>query len=482
MRTLRRVVFYVFLAAYVLGAPAMILYAFGFWFRPGEAGALQRTGLIVIETAPPGAQVFLGGRRYARRTPTVIRHIAPGEYALRLARPDYQPWEAAVVVEKEKAVVLDHILLAPTMPAFRLCDTNRFEELDPGPAPDHLLLSRGTRAGDLWAWSMSEDRARPLLAAGHPLEGARVERRFVEEGGAQVVLHLVSRDGPAYLRVDLDDDTADPEDLTPMFPVDPGDIAWDPREPDMLFALVGARVNRIDLDRRAIYPAILDGIRSLAIRRDRVYATTVSNTFIRARADGTDLEDAGPAPARHRSLWRAPEAVRVLPVDAGTSLFLDATGGLFANIEPFVLSEPRVLGVSPGVTDDSRIVWDAHRVGRIDFTSGVFTTNRPQARVEWFHESERAFAQAFPVYDGSHLLLVGDGRADLVPLAPAGSGPARPLTAIARDTLAAYVEDEGLLYFLAPETRRLVELRVIPERGLLPVRPREPDPRAEERP
>lgn len=467
MRTLRRIVFYLFLAVYAVAAPATILFAFGFSIRPGQPTPFVRTGLIVLDTVPPGARVFVGGRRFTWRTPTTIRNLAPGDYAVRLSVPGHLAWENTVRVEAEKATVLNRILLPPETPEVRTCDPSRFESLDPTPGPETLLLSRGTRAGDLWVWSADEDRARTVLPRGHPLEGARIARQFTMTGSPRVLLQTESSDGITYLWIDIEDADEAPADVTALFPVPPDELAWDTRDPDTLFVLANGQASRLNLDARAIYPGVLGGVTSLAVHRDRLYALNRSNQFLRARFDGEGAEPAGRAPAEVKSLWRSPAPYRIQPLDADTTLFIGHEGSLYANIEPFVLAERGVLGFEISEEDDSILVWDSHRLGRVTVEAVLFGTNRPQARLQWLQETARPFDQAFRVFGGSHILIAGDGRAELLPLAEAGGGPPRFLSSIARDTRVSYNDRTGLLHFLAPETRLLTELRVAPDHTLL---------------
>jgi hypothetical protein len=103
MRTLRRVLFYAFLALYLVATPLTILYSLGYLVRPGHEHGFVKSGLISLGTTPEGARVYVGHSRYTRRTPTVIRDLLPGTYNVRLTLDGHQPWQGLVRVEAEKA-------------------------------------------------------------------------------------------------------------------------------------------------------------------------------------------------------------------------------------------------------------------------------------------------------------------------------------------------------------------------------------------
>ena len=113
MRRVRNVVFLLFVAVYLVSCPLILLQAFGYSLAPGMEEGIVKTGLVYLDTTPPGATVYVGRRRYTGTTPTILRGLRPGAYDLRLGLPGYQTWARTVSVEAEKSTVLDRILLLP---------------------------------------------------------------------------------------------------------------------------------------------------------------------------------------------------------------------------------------------------------------------------------------------------------------------------------------------------------------------------------
>lgn len=78
--------------AAVLLLAAILVFVFILWPRGGKA-------LILINTDPTGAEVFLGSKSLGRSP--VAKNIAPGSYSLRIEKEGYQPHEESIDVDKE---------------------------------------------------------------------------------------------------------------------------------------------------------------------------------------------------------------------------------------------------------------------------------------------------------------------------------------------------------------------------------------------
>jgi hypothetical protein len=52
-------------------------------------------GVLVVESLPPGAEVFVDGKAVGT-TPLVLARVDAGEHAVRLEREGYRRWSASV--------------------------------------------------------------------------------------------------------------------------------------------------------------------------------------------------------------------------------------------------------------------------------------------------------------------------------------------------------------------------------------------------
>lgn len=468
MQALRKVCFYLFLVLYVVATPLVILYALGYQIRPGQPQALVRTGLISIGSASEGARVFLGSSRYRWKTPTVLRDLKPGDYALRLTLRDHQPWSGTVRVEAEKATVLDHVLLLPNPLVIRRTSTNRYATLYPQPGEQEFLVATGPRAGELAVCDTLRATVKPVLAENDPFAEARLlQLQLVNENPCLLLIaELNGRTTYGWRRLDVEKDPT--ADISGLFPVAPDAIRWDVRERDDVFTLVSGRVHRLDLDDRALYPDVLQEIQSLATDRGDLIVLDRSNRLYRTSRDGERKpERLGLSPAQANLAWIAQTGYTLLPVDDRVVFLHNTEGQLFVNQPPYELLTRGYRGLLPHPRGASALVWDQHRLGRYAYEE----TDRPRAApplgVQWFHTSPRALDQVFWCHDASHVLVAGDGWVDLLAVSPDDTAPARTLIAYEPGTSVFYSERAGALYYLEPRTRHLMELQLLPRFDLM---------------
>lgn len=468
MRTLRRILFYAFLALYLVATPLTILYSLGYLVRPGHEHGFVKSGLISLGTTPAGARVYVGHSRYTRRTPTVIRDLLPGTYNVRLTLAGHQPWQGQVRVEAERATVLDDLVLLPQNLAPTVLDPQPFESLAPGPVPDLVLLGRGDTVAGQWIYDADDEHLRPLVPTNGAGPEARVKRRFLVEDSPRALLELAGEGPDRYLWCRLDKADA-AEDVSALLPEPPEQVTWDRRSADELFVLRGGEVSRIDLDDRAIYPGVLSRVLSIGVHRERLYALDQSNRFFRVNREGRNLERAGKAPSEVRTFWGSHTGYGLRFVDDDRVLFVGDDGEVYANQEPYLLVERGARGLLPHPREQRLLLWDRRRLGWIDLEPEP--GDRPgtaAARLPWRHESDQPIQHAAWVHGGSHVVYAAGGQLYLLAFERGGGPPARALAPCHDRLPFVFSERSGRLYYLDP-ARRLNALRILPRQDLLPL-------------
>ena len=463
MHLLRKVLFYFFVLLYLVVTPLVILYALGYQLRPGQEQALVRAGVLSLDTTPGGARIYLGSSRYRWKTPTVLHDLKPGDYPIRVTLRDHQPWSASVRVAEEKATVLDHLLLLPNPLLIRRTSTNRYITLYPTPVGPNFLLGTGPHAGELVLCDTARALVHSLLPADDAFGAARLQRLH-QVADNPCLLIEAKQDGRnvfGWRRLDVEKENT--TDITSLLPAPPEFLTWDVRERDDLFTLEQGRVSRIDLDDRAVYPDVLQGVRALAPYRGDLLVLDQSNRFFRINRDGKGKPETlgqGPVDATR-------PGYTVYPLNDEVVLFGGPTGDLLVNREPYQLLDQQLRGLALHPGEEVAAIWDARRVG----TYAYRYTNREDkvlsAGIDWQYTSPHPIDQVFWCHDASHLLLAGAGQLDLLALPSAGGPSVRPLIRYAPGTAVFYSERAGAAYYLEPDTRHLMELQLLPRRELL---------------
>lgn len=148
----RNIIFYVFLAAFLIIAPLLVLYTAGYRYNAGS-GQVIRTGVLSVSTVPRGATILLDNKTLKRDTPYVIKHMNPGTYLLTLEKEDYHTWSGEVEVPSGETTTVHNVLLLRDAPAELLFEQPTAEiTLSPdGDQVAYLLGSAGQQ--EIWLYS-----------------------------------------------------------------------------------------------------------------------------------------------------------------------------------------------------------------------------------------------------------------------------------------------------------------------------------------
>ncbi len=149
--------FIAFIVLFVFITFFVSLYAIGYSFTrrwpPRFDQVFQKTGMLILDSEPTGAVIYLNGDRKRRSvlldlgrnditTPVKIKNLIPGEYALRLEKEGYWPLEKKVYITSGQTTFAeDFILFKRSLPMnLALCTP---QALSLSPDNKNLLLTGG---------------------------------------------------------------------------------------------------------------------------------------------------------------------------------------------------------------------------------------------------------------------------------------------------------------------------------------------------
>lgn len=125
-KRIRAWLFMAFIGLFVIGTTLISLYASGYkinlGWSPKTGRLLIKTGMIIIDSQPSGATVYLNNEPQSIfslnpwhdqniTTTAKLRNIPPGEYDLRLEKKGYLPWSKKIKVAPNQATTLTDINL-----------------------------------------------------------------------------------------------------------------------------------------------------------------------------------------------------------------------------------------------------------------------------------------------------------------------------------------------------------------------------------
>jgi len=468
MQRFRRLVFSAFVVLYLLLCPLTILYALGYVLQPGEQ-RFVKTGLISLSTAPSGASVYVGNRRYARQTPTTIRALLPGEYTVRLSRKPYQPWVRTVRVESEKASVFEHVLLIPQAWSRRTALPGPWVGLTAMPGTRFLLLAGGDMLQDLVVYDTRQERSWLLLPPGSPW-GPLHLTALTPITDEPVLVIQGELDGHDYvLWIDIRAREARVE-LLSMTPLLRGGAR---------VQLAGTRHHLVYLDGANLLelkptgvdePRLLaSSVRGFGVVQRKLYVLTETGVLYRLDVDGQRAEIVTDDAALRSLVTVARGVVTISGVSTDLLVMQDEIGAVWSAVHGERLVDRGVQGMAWAADRQRLLVWTREAVGIIDWShvESDEETRVPPA-VQWVLRDGRGVSDAWWVYEDSHVLIHEGETLSLVEVDASGSRRRATVADATRKSRAAYLEETGTLHYLEPKTNALTAVTVLPEHAVAP--------------
>lgn len=106
----RKIITLLFFAVFAVTAPAVILYTGGYRYN-WKKNHFEKTGLIQLDSDPQEATIILNGVKQKRRTPATLAKLLPDEYAVRLEKSGFLPWQKTLTVRSGETTFAKDVTL-----------------------------------------------------------------------------------------------------------------------------------------------------------------------------------------------------------------------------------------------------------------------------------------------------------------------------------------------------------------------------------
>jgi hypothetical protein len=118
----RRILYSLFILIFLIATPLISLYATG--YKIGGDFKIQKTGALIIDTEPPGAQIFLNSKLQKKflkniftkndkylLSPVKIKNLKPGDYDIYLELNGYWPWQKKLTINPGQSTYIEDVNL-----------------------------------------------------------------------------------------------------------------------------------------------------------------------------------------------------------------------------------------------------------------------------------------------------------------------------------------------------------------------------------
>lgn len=118
----RRILYILFILLFCILTPLISFYASGYKLSSGLK--IQKTGILIIDTEPEGAKIFLNEKIQQKfinkifrdddkyiSTPVKIKNIIPGEYDVKISKHGYWDWQKKLSIKPGESTYIEDITL-----------------------------------------------------------------------------------------------------------------------------------------------------------------------------------------------------------------------------------------------------------------------------------------------------------------------------------------------------------------------------------
>ncbi|MFQ5953176.1 MAG: PEGA domain-containing protein [Candidatus Omnitrophota bacterium] len=470
MQLLRKILFYTFAVIYITVCPLVILYAFGYIYKPGTKEGILKTGLIYLSTAPAGATIYMGNSRYTQKTPTIIQELLPGSYPIKVALEDYLPWTQTVPVEAEKATVLDKVLLLPREWKSKELIPGRVQDIIAVPGTDFFLAKKGMKAEDVLVCDYEKGKAWPLLGPGSPFRESKVLSYYTSKKSPSLLLRVSSARKEKFLWIELKENGGVAKDITNLFQMTPVQVKWLPGQ-DYIFVLYAGRLDRVDVASGAVYPEYVLDVRGFDLFDGKIYVLKKDNTFLVMDSDKKTEKMLLGDQKIGDSIFRDKGHYNVEVLSEELILFLGENGALLANRLPYRFVGKGVRGMEFDPKGERVLIWSKDRIGVLDFsaekTGNVGFEKGPA--LAWVYTQGKDIGQASWVYEASHILFRDSSNISLIEIEGYGEFKIDPVFKVNEKSSVFYSDKTGEMYFSDATSGELFSVVIMPEESLIPL-------------
>lgn len=153
----RRIVYITFIAIFLLITPVIILYTAGYRYN-FQKHKIQKTGIFILKSEPVGASVYLNGKLRSETTPARIANLLPGDYAIKIEKENFYPWQKNLPMESRLTTFAENIFLFKKNLPLEVVETgSEFFSLSPN-GQKMVYLKKQETGNEVWLLNLKNSQ------------------------------------------------------------------------------------------------------------------------------------------------------------------------------------------------------------------------------------------------------------------------------------------------------------------------------------
>lgn len=402
---------YVFaILAMVLGSIFLVAMAQGYRYD-FLTGQIKESGLVLIDSQPNGADIYMNGTRSKNATPYRLTNAQLGPMNIELVRPEFRVWKKSLTVEAQQVSFANYALLLPQKLGYQnwLPEYNFAQVAQSGDQRRSFAISTKPETA---VWQLNGSDTPTRLYVPQPNSGPLTitDLRVNEKGSRQIITQTSGTVAQTIVLTGKDSSL----NLTANLQVSGGSYAFHPTNENELYWLSPEKsLRKINIESQTLGPILAQNVLAFTPYDNQIFAvlgpdaTSTKNTLW--KIDGSNIDKSkrpviipqSSAYAITRERDRSGEYVAMLALDTKELVIIrepnsqkPLTGLLSKSATSYVVSSngQRIVYNS----GDKLKTYDLEQAERFDF--GVSLAN----------------LQSWSWYDDNHIIVVANGQLRLI--------------------------------------------------------------------
>lgn len=286
---------YILGAAFLVGA-TIVLVAVGkgysYDFREQR---LIKNGLIIINTVPKDASIYIDGKDIHRRSP-FRSTLEAGEYDLAIKKDGHKSWAKRVLIRASEVTYVIYAFLFPEKiePKAVATHTDMFA-LSASRNGRFLAYGAGGSDSGVWVFDSSNRKTTKIYAsrpASDPTPAEQIIKVTWSDDNEHLLVRTTLGEVSNYLVLDLNLATA-AVNLTDSFKYDFATARFSLTDWRQLYWISPEGLRRVDINSQSTSAVLVDKVKAFALGGDRVYyiqETALGNSLNALEKNGTKHE------------------------------------------------------------------------------------------------------------------------------------------------------------------------------------------------
>ncbi len=268
----RRITYSIFIAAFFIIAPILIMYASGYRYN-FKKNKIEKTGILYVDSRPRQSLIYIDGK-YRDKTPARFRYMLPDTYRIKVEKEGYHTWEKDLEIKSNLTTFSkDTILFKKSLPMNII--SGEINIFTVSPDKTKMIYSIISESGEELRIFNLKNQLDLLIEKFSPNSYSQID--FIQWSPKQnkAIINQKISEFNKFIIVDVE--TLKTRELFDITRLNFNELKWDNRDENYLYGLREAVLYQIDMISNSVKPIISGRIQDFQVNNNILLLMEIIN-------------------------------------------------------------------------------------------------------------------------------------------------------------------------------------------------------------